>query len=165
MKLNEFDIFQNRVVGAHAIWQFAIYYQMHHLERSCPNLMCTMPVLSLCLNRRVIQNIKERNFKEGSLLRTLDENKDLFSGLQERMESMAELSLESIYLGAVTGLFSYNRDQDLIIPKMKFLPAKIKEEIDKNRDYADIINASKRVGAWFSQFNHSELLFYFNLHF
>ncbi|WP_316812573.1 three component ABC system middle component [Pedobacter heparinus] len=165
MKLNEFEIFQNKVVGAHAIWEFSKYYQMHHVDKFCPSLICTMPVLPLCLNRRVIENVKERKFKEGSLLKTLDENKDLFSGLQDRMEGMAELTLESIYLGAVTGLFYYDRENSLIIPRMKFLPAKIKDGLNSNKDYSDIIHTSKRVGAWFSQFNHSELLFYFNLQF
>src|SRR5699024_3954896 len=97
MNLNEFDIFQNKVVGAHVLWEFSKYYQMHHIDGLHPNLMSTMPVLPLCLKRRFIENVKERKFKEGSLLRTLDENKDLFSGLQDRMEGMANLTFESIY--------------------------------------------------------------------
>ncbi|HAF36267.1 MULTISPECIES: three component ABC system middle component [Sphingobacterium] len=165
MILNEFDIFQNKVLGAHAIWEFSKNFQQTNKEKAFPTLLLTMPVLPLCLNRRVVNGIKERNFKTGSLLRALEENKDLFSGLQDRMESMANLTLESIYLGSVVGLISYDRDRSLITSTIKSLPSKIKENMMKNSEYMDIINASRRIGAWFGLFNESEILLYFNLKF
>ena len=163
--LNEFEIFQNKALGAHMIWEFAKNYQMYHVDKVPPSLLLTMPVLPLCFNKRVILGIKERNFNGGSLLRTLDENKDLFSGLQERMEGMARLTLESIYLGSAVKLIEYDRQNALIIPISKTLPIKIRDSISKNYDYSDIINTSRRIGAWFGQFNQSEILLYFNLHF
>ncbi len=98
-------------------------------------------------------------------MRAIDDNKDLFSGLQGRMEDMADLTLQSIYLGSVSGLITFNPALGLIIPKAKSLPAKVKESISKNEDYTDIINASRRIGAWFGQFNESEISLYFNLQF
>ena len=165
MALNEFEIFQNKLLGAHIIWEFAKNYKMHHSEKDVPSLLITMPVLPLCLNRRVVQGIKERNFRGGSLLRAINENKDLFSGLQERMENMANLTLESIYVSSVTGLITYDRDSSTIIPKATILPLKLRDNLKKNEDYNNIINASKRIGAWFAQFNQSEILLYFNLQF
>ena len=165
MTLNEFDIFQNKVLGAHIIWEFTKNFQMNHSEKAFPSLLLTMPVLPLCLNKRVVTGIKERNFKGGSLLRALDENKDLFSGLQDRMENMAHLTLESIYLGSVVGLISYDRDKGLIAPLVRSLPTKIKENMSKNHEYIDIINTSRRIGSWFGLFNQSEILLYFNLKF
>ncbi|MFD2866902.1 three component ABC system middle component [Mucilaginibacter antarcticus] len=106
--INEFEIFQNKAIGAHIIWEFSKNYQMHHREKASPSLVEVMPVLPLCLNKRVVSGIKERNFKGGSLLRAIDENKDLFSGLQERMEDMAPLTLQSIYIGAISGLITYD---------------------------------------------------------
>jgi hypothetical protein len=165
MALNEFEIFQNKAIGAHAIWEFSKSYKMHNSDSFSPTLLMAMPLLPLVFNRRVVNGIKERNFKEGSLLRALDENKDLFSGLQERMEDMGKLTLESIYLSAVVGLIIFDRDENIIIPKAKNLPMKLKENLDKNRDYIDIINASRRIGAWFGQFSQSEIFLYFNLQF
>jgi hypothetical protein len=163
MIVNEYNIFQNKIIGAHIIWEFATYYRMHHIERNNPSLMLVMPVLALCLNKRVVTGIKERNFKEGSLLKALDEHKDLFSGLQERMEDMAELTLQSIFLASVSGLIIYQRETGLIIPSVKNFPSKLKQQIAGPYDYADILSASKRVGAWFSQVNISELMLYFNI--
>lgn len=163
--LNEFDIFQNKVLGAHAIWEFTKNFQINHSEKGLPSLLLTMPVLPLCMNKRVVTGIKERNFKGGSLLRALDENKDLFSGLQDRMEGMANLTMESIYLGSVVGLISYERVNSVIAPVAKSLPLKIKENMSKNSEYVDIINTSRRIGAWFGLFNQSEISLYFNLTF
>lgn len=163
MIVNEYNIFQNKIIGAHAIWEFAKYYRMHHVERNSPNLMLAMPVLPLCLNKRVITGIKERNFKEGSLLKALDEHKDLFSGLQERMEDMADLTMQSIFLASVSGLIIYQRETGTIVPSGKNFPNALKQQIGVPYDYADIISASKRVGAWFSQVNISELVLYFNI--
>jgi hypothetical protein len=124
-----------------------------------------MPLLPLCLNRRVVIGIKERRFKGGSLMRALDENKDLFSGLQERMEGMATLTFESIYLASVVDLIKYDRVNSIIIPVAKSLPSKISEKMNKNHDYNDIINTARRIGAWFGVFNQAEILLYFNLQF
>lgn len=165
MALNEFEIFQNKAIGAHAIWEFAKNYRMNHTKNESPSLIVTMPVLPLCFNRRVVNGIKGRNFKGGSLLRAIDENKDLFSGLQERMEDMATLTLESIYLSSVSGLIDFDASQGIIIPKVTSLPSKVKNAIEKNEDYTNIINASRHIGAWFGQFNQSEISLYFNLSF
>lgn len=163
--LDEFDIFQNKVLGAHVIWEFSKNFQINNKEHAAPSLLITMPVIPLCFNKRVVTGIKERNFREGSLLRALEERKDLFSGLQERMESMANLTLGSVYLGAVSGLFAYDRENAIIIPVAKGLPSNIKEAIIKNYEYNDIISASRRIGAWFGLFNQSEIMLYFNLRF
>jgi hypothetical protein len=166
MRVSEYNIFQNKILGAHIIWEFAKFYRMHHVTKNCPNLMMTMPVIPLCLNKRVVQGIKERHFKEGSLLKALDEQKDLFSGLQTRMEDMAELTLESIFLGSVSGLIVYQRETGMIIPSDKNLPNTLKSSFSSTPyDYAEIIGASKRVGAWFSQLNISELMLYFNIYY
>ena len=162
--MNEFDIFQNKIIGAHAIWEFAKCYSSYHAEHHNPNLMLMMPVLPLCLNKRVISGIKERNFKEGSLIKALDEHKDLFSGLQERMEDMAELTLQSIFIASVSGLIVFQRETGEIIPSARNFPNKLKNQIGgPKNDYSDILSASKRIGAWFSQVNLSELMLYFNI--
>ncbi|GAB3916987.1 three component ABC system middle component [Mucilaginibacter boryungensis] len=163
--LNEFDIFQNKVLGAHVIWEFSKNFKLNNKEHAAPSLLMTMPVIPLCFNKRVVVGIKERNFREGSLLRALEERKDLFSGLQERMEGMADLTLQSVYLGSVSKLFYYDRENAIIVPIAKGLPAKVKESVIKNYEYNDIINASRRIGAWFGLFNQSEIMLYFNLRF
>ncbi|MFD2864829.1 hypothetical protein, partial [Mucilaginibacter antarcticus] len=59
---------------------------------------------------------------------------------------------------------TYDTELGLIVPKAKSLPEKVKGNI-KNEEYLNIINTSRRIGAWFGQFNQSEILLYFNLQF
>ena len=93
MALLEYQIYQNRMLGAHILWEFSKSFSENTDGKKYPLMFHMMPVLPLCLNKRVVEGIKSRRFREGSLMRAIDDNKDLFSGLQDRMEGMATLTL------------------------------------------------------------------------
>jgi hypothetical protein len=161
MELIEYQIYQNRVLGAHVIWEFVKSFNDSDNQNKYPSIYQTMPVLPLCLNRRVVEGIKYRYFKEGSLLRAIDENKDLFSGLQIRMVDMAKLTFNSIYLATNSRLLVLDREQMVLIPNQVPVPQKTIAKLQE--DYKDILKASRRIGSWFSKLSLQELLMYFNI--
>lgn len=163
MKLNEFQIFKNEAIGAHIIWQFAKSYAANHTEKASPTLMLSMPILPICLNERTVNLICNRNYKEGSLIKALNDTKDIFMGLQERMEEMADLTLSSIYLASNTGLIEYNKASSEIIANTKGIPLKHYQSLSK--DQQNIIDSSRRIGYWFSKLSLSEIMIYFNIRF
>ena len=153
--MNEFKIFQNKLLAAHIIWEFAKSYEEHNPNKQPPNLLLALPVLPICLNIRSVNAIKDRNYKEGSLFKVIEEERDIFSGLQARMENMARLTLESIYLAAVSNLILFDRETFDIIALKKNIPDKINKSLVK--DYQDLLSSSRRLGSWFSNMNISEI--------
>lgn len=163
MALVEYQIYQNRLLGAHIIWEFAKTYTEHSPDKLYPTIYHVMPVLPLCLNKRVVEGIKSRLFREGSLLRAISDNKDLFSGLQDRMESMATLTFGSIYVASQGRLILFDNEQMTLIPNSFSVPSKITDKLFE--DYKDILKAARRVGSWFSQLTMEEMIMYFNISF
>jgi hypothetical protein len=158
--LNEYQIVQNEVLGAHALWEFAKYYNEYNLRKSNPELMLSFPVLPIVFNKRATKAINGRNFKEGSLYRTINENKDIYTGLQDRMENMAPLTFKSLSTAFSLRLLGFDNELSQIVPFSKTFPLK-----DVNVEYQEIIHSSRRVGAWFGQLDYSEISVYFNIHF
>ena len=46
-KISDYSIFQNHVLGAHALWEFSKYYQEYELNNRPPILMLALPVLPI----------------------------------------------------------------------------------------------------------------------
>lgn len=158
--ISDYGIYQNNLIGAHAIWEFAKYYEEYHPERQSPVFLLTLPVLPIVFNRRATDQIKSRFFKEGSLFKTITENKDIYSGLQQRMEQTFDLTLKSIYLASAARLVLFDKDNSQVIANYS-----TEINIKLHRDYGDIIACSRRIGAWFGQLNLNEIQDYFNIKF
>lgn len=158
--LNDYNIYQNHAIGAHALWEFCKSYQEYQQDKKAPILLLTMPVLPIVFNKRATDSIKNRNFKEGSLFKTITENKDIYSGLQERMENSIDVTFKSINIAVAANLIIYNRETTELIVNSKSEPQKI-----VHADYKDIILSSKRIGAWFAQLNLQEITTFFNITF
>jgi len=158
--INDYNIYQNQAIGAHAIWEFCKSYQEYHEDKEPPILLLALPLLAIVFNKRATEAIKNRNFKEGSLFKTITENKDIYSGLQDRMENSVDLTLKSIHIASASNLLIYNRDTTQLVVNSKLEPQKI-----VHADYKDIILASKRIGAWFAQLNLQEITTLFNIKF
>lgn len=158
--VTEYQIVQNQILGAHSLWEFSKYYFQHSKPKAHPNLMLAFPVLPIVLNKRATMEINNRNFKEGSLYRTINENKDIYAGLQTRMENMANLTFRSLNTAFSLKILSVDSTTTQLIPSSKSFPL-----ADVGRDYQEIIHSSRRVGAWFGQLDISEIMTYFNIHF
>jgi len=170
MIFSEFQIYQNKVLGAHILWEFSKTFYINKAndsniieEEMFPSLFHLLPVLPLCFNARVVEGIRSRNLKEGSIIRALDESKDLFSGLQARMESLTKVTFESIYIAHTSTLIVFDRERMIAVPNLINLPNRLEKKLHK--DYKDMLAASRRIGYWFSKLSMSEILMYFNISF
>jgi len=156
--ISDYSIFQNHVLGAHALWEFSKHYQQYEENNQAPILLLALPVLPIVFNKRASDCIKNRNFKEGSLFKTITENKDIYTGLQERMEQSMDITFNSIHIAVAADLLIYDRETTQLIPNRKSEPY-----IKKHLDYLDIMASSKRIGAWFAQLSLQEITDYFNI--
>lgn len=163
MPLPEYYIYQNPALGAHILWEFTKAYTENSNPKNFPTILYLFPVLPLCLNMRVVKEIKNRNFKAGSLYKAIEENKDLFSGLQERMEDMAEITLSSLHIATKSRLLIIDIDSLTIQANHVSIPDSLLKL--KNHEYSEILSSSKRIGRWFAQLSFHELSLYFNLNF
>lgn len=161
MKLFEYDIYQNKVLGAHLLWEFSKSFRDHSEKNFSPTMYHMVPVLPMCFNRRVVEGIKTRNFREGSLARAIQENKDIFSGLQERMIDMLPTTFESLYIAIASGMLFFDKSEMVILPSSVTAPDKILKSLQE--DYKDMLSASRRVGSWFSQLNFQEIAMYLDI--
>lgn len=158
--MDDYSIYQNKLLGAHAIWEFSKFYQQFEENNKPPPLILALPVLPIVFNKRAMDIIKSKKFREGSLIKTISQNKDIYVGLQDRMEDTADITLSSIYMAAASNLIMYDRETTVLIPNSSIQP-----KIDKYEDYSDIISSSKRIGAWFAQLNIYEIMELFQIHF
>lgn len=158
--ISDYKIFQNHALGAHALWEFSKHYQEFEENKQSPILLLALPVLPIVFNKRATDCIKNRNFKEGSLFKTITENKDIYTGLQERMEQSVETTFKSIQIAVASDLLIYDRETTQLIPNRKSEP-----QIKRHLDYLDIIASSKRIGAWFAHLSLQEITDYFNIRF
>lgn len=158
--MDDYSIYQNKLLGAHAIWEFSKFYQQFEENNKPPKLILSLPVLPIVFNKRAMNIIKNKKFKEGSLIKTISENKDIYVGLQERMEDIADITLSSIYIATAANLIMYDRETTNLVPNSSVQP-----KIEKYEDYSDIISSSKRIGAWFAQLNTYEIMELFQIHF
>lgn len=162
-KFNEFDIIQNHVLGAHALWEFVKNFESYHPQNKGVLLTLTLPVLPIVFNQEASTIIKSRNFKEGSLIKVLAENGAFNIGFQERMEAMTEQTLKSLHLAFSLDLLLIDNNDFTLYSKetgnINFGSAK------NYKDYYSILSASRRLGAWFAQLTYDEILMYFNISF
>jgi len=159
-EISDYNIYQNHALGAHAIWEFCKSYEDFHEHNDAPTLLLLLPLLPIVYNKRATEAIKSRNFKEGSLFKVITENKDIYMGLQERMENSIELTFKAVGIAAAANLIVYDKDTSQLFVNRKFEPQKI-----NHLDYKDIILSSKRIGAWFAQLNLQEISTLFNITF
>ena len=160
MAVSEYRIMHNPSLGAHAIWEFSNTYKEFNEDHQYPVLMLTLPVLPLVLNKRASDRIKGKNFKEGSLARAIAEDRAIYGGLQDRMESLYELTLLSINVAASSGLIIYDPESTQLISNRK-----TELNLDLGKDYQDILKSARRIGAWFGQLSLSEIMMYFSIKF
>jgi hypothetical protein len=163
MPLPEYNIYQNPSLGAHILWEFTKSYVENSNPKNYPLLILSFPVLPLCFNMRVVKGIRNRNFKTGSFYRAIEENKDLFSGLQERMEDMSDITMKSLFIATKSRLLIVDRDTMTLLPNHVPVPAILTKSM--GGEYADILSSSRRFGRWFANLSVDELCLYFNINF
>jgi hypothetical protein len=107
-ELNLFDILQNSSLGVIAIHSFILGYNnvaKHKLEKqSYPRLDYLFFVLPIIFDYKSLSSIKQK------LYTSIEENKELTLGLQERATKMREQTYDSLNLGFSKLIFILNKE-------------------------------------------------------
>ena len=159
-EIEEFEIMHNNVLGAHTLWEFVKSFSNYHPNRQSPDLIILMPILPIVYSESSCDLICRRNFSEGSLINAIIEDKGIFIGLQKRMEDMADITFNSLRVAFASNLLTIDNTDFKVISLNSTTPA-----LKLPQDYNDIIHASRRLGAWFSRYEFSQLLNYLNISF
>lgn len=161
IELDEYDIVQNYVLGAHMLREFVKFYQRSSKENTGPSLVLLMPVLPVVLNKEATMSISKRHFIEGSLIKTLTEDKTLYMGLQERMEKMANQTFQSLSMAFSLNLLAYdNMTTNITVINQSNPPL-----TNHSQNYRNMLNASRRLGSWFAKLTFEELITVFKINF
>ena len=155
IELDEYDVVQNHILGAHILREFVRYYQNNSADKTGPTLVLTMPVLPLVLNEAARNSISKRRFIEGSLSKTILEEKTLYAGLQDRMQKMADQTLQSLSLAFTLQLLSYNIETTKLSMNFQINPV---SELQGAKNYKEMLSAAHRLGTWFAKLTFEELI-------
>ncbi|UNL93387.1 hypothetical protein CPY53_07275 [Paenibacillus polymyxa] len=147
--LDEYDVVQNIALGSLALWSFSVEYYKTLEEKKGIGLPTLMLVLPLVYNESITNSVYKRKFK-GGLFNSLNDDKALFVGLQERMQDMSALSLRSLNLCLSGKLLLYQ--------SYEFVPIRMgTSNFDYSESIKKILAASKRFDYWFATIEFNEL--------
>lgn len=138
----ERDISQNISLAAWALWATAMRFDKEvHAARGVP-IVSMFVVLPLVFHRESAIAIKSKMMTEGSLFRTLTEERGLNAGLQERLQSLSVTTISAINIACAAGILFCDREALTLSPARKTLPVTLNDESKL------VLNAAKRVGYW-----------------
>jgi len=149
--LDEYDIVQNLALASAALLSFSIKYYETVSQTKGIQLPVLMLVLPLVFNESITDKIYKRHYK-GGLYKSLNEDRAMFIGLQERMQDMSKLSLQSINVCLASNFLIYEKNDFTFIPtRTKINRFKEVESLKR------IIAAADRLGHWFATIDFDEL--------
>ncbi len=150
--LFEQRIVQNTGLGAELIWQ-AVKESCESNDRtSGVCLPLTFLILPLVFHRRTATALATKT-RPGAIYKALSEDRELIVGLQERMESLADRTLQSLSIGFSTGLLELDQSDDYQI-----YPARNSPPVKHVTDNVKIaLKAAKRVGQSFYEVTSVQL--------
>lgn len=150
--LFEQALVQNTALGAEAIFAtVAAYYKHENQTRGLPFPFVFM-VLPLVFHKRTVNAIKSR-LGVGALRKALRADREISIGLQQRMESMCEVTLAACSLAIDSGLVLYDSESVQLIPGRASL-SQVRHDSDA---VSDILATARRVGLTFSELSLEEI--------
>lgn len=149
--LSEFEIVQNNALGGLALWSFTNGFYLENGNRNGPILPLTMLVLPMVFHEKTV-NVMYNRKHVGGLYRSIEDDRTIVAGLQERMELMIDQTFKSLNMAFASGLLDYIKDNSEIIPIRRSDPIGINVEETKR-----LISVSKKIGRWFSEMSIDEI--------
>lgn len=149
--LNEYDIVQNLALASTILLSFSLKYYKATNEARGIDLSTLMLVLPLVFNESVVEKIYKKNYKRG-LYNAINETPTIFIGLQERMQDMSKLTMNSINVCLSSNFLIYDKDY------LNFIPTRDKiYNFSHIKNIKKMITAADRLGFWFAAFEFDEL--------
>lgn len=159
---NEFDVVQNAVIGAHALYEFVGYYSRKDTAQKGVRLSHCFAVLPIVFTDEYTKEIYNRNFSRGSFIKVLTSDNIIFQGVQKRMEDLAPTTLMSFNIAFSSNLLLYDNETSRVHLGKGI---NIKSRNGSGKGYDEIIKASMRLGSWFAQVDEEQLLAFLNIKF
>lgn len=158
MEINEFVILQNPIIGSHILHEFTKRYYSEKKEGiKLPFLFIVLPIV---FSKEYSNDISTKNFKIGSMLKSLNNESLYWDTLQQRMLSFSETTFQSLNIAFATSLLFYDNKDARIIPNN----SKSFKATDK-KDYDKMIKTANRLGGWFGLLKDEEISSYLNIYF
>lgn len=158
MEINEFVILQNPVIGSHILHEFAKRFCSEKKEGiKLPFLFIVLPIV---FSKEYSNDISTKNFKIGSMLKSLNNESLYWDTLQQKMSDFSEVTFQSLNIAFATSLLLYDSQNAHIIPNN----SKSFKPTDK-RDYDKMIKTAHRLGYWFGLLKDEEICSYLNISF
>jgi len=160
--INEFTILQNPVIGSHLIYEFMKKYDQYGGKKgiSIHLLFCLLPIL---FSKECLDSISNKNFKIGSFIKFLNNDKTSYSDINSKMQFYSEVTFNSLDIAFSSQLLRFedkNCDVFLIPLNEKIINPKI-----LRHEYKSMIAAAQRLGAWFGILSELEVVTYLKLEF
>lgn len=142
----ELEISQNPALGAMALWQFSRAYFDTAGKTEGPTLPLTLIVLPMVFHRRTTAAIFRMKSASG-IWKALGDHPEIPAGLQARVESSLDLTLDSLDIALASCLLDVDRANPWprYTPIRKSLP---RELSIAPADVKQILAAAQRLGWW-----------------
>lgn len=158
MKINEFVILQNPIIGSHILHEFTKRYYSEKKEGiKLPFLFIVLPIV---FSKEYSNDISTKNFKIGSMLKSLNNESLYWDTLQQRMLSFSETTFQSLNIAFATSLLFYDNKDARIIPNNSK-----SFKVAGRKDYDKMIKTANRLGGWFGLLKDEEISSYLNIYF
>lgn len=158
IEINEFVILQNPIIGSHILHEFSKrYYSVKNEGVKLPFLFTVLPIV---FSKEYANDISVRNFKIGSMIKSLNNENLYWDTLQQRMLDFSGITFQSLNISFATSLLLYDRHTACIFPNSvkSFKPT-------DRKDYDKMIKTAKRLGHWFGLLQDEEICSYLNISF
>ncbi len=155
---DEYHIIQNSVLGAHCIHSALIYFEEKRKE-SKKRIGMSLPICYLILpivyNNEFSKVASNMRFKINSFRSSFYDSGLTYHNVLNHATNLFPTTSQSLNIGFGSGLIDMDKDTaKLLTLKATELPSKS----TKDYDYGAIVQASRRVGAWFGQMDDSDIL-------
>lgn len=158
ININEFVILQNPIIGCHILHEFSKRYYSEKKEGiKLPFLFTVLPI---AFSKEYSNDISVKNFKIGSMLKSLNNENLYWDTLQQRMADFSDITFQSLNIAFATSLLFYDKQTARIFPNN----SKSFKPTDK-KDYDKMIKTANRLGHWFGLLQDEEICSYLNISF
>lgn len=151
MNIREYEIVQNVGLSAWTLWNFVDSYVRAANGQQGPTVLHTLPILPLAFHADSAEALSRRHL-EGGFYTALTEHRDLFLGLQSRMQDMAPQTFRAINLACSSKLLTYLRERRQLYTIRRTQPFEVENQAVKR-----IRATARRVGHWFATIPPEEL--------